>query len=580
MFKKDQSDNVSFRALTFGFLFIAAVIIIRLFYLQVIEHNYYATFALSSHEISEQLHPKRGDIYFQDSRNSEVRYPAAIIRQYYLVYAVPKEIKAEEKNDVINKMIEIFGYTEADKEKKEDLTMRLSKINDQYEPLAKKVSEETINKIKQATLPGIYYIGENWRYYPEENLASNILGFSRLDDNGNLVGSYGLEGYWNKQLAGKSGLLIGERSALGSIIAAAGKITVQAEDGADLVLTIDRALQNYACDSLKKEMENNQAKSASLVMMESKTGAILAMCSLPDFNPNNFSAVKDLKSFNNTNIFIPYEPGSVFKPLTMAAALDTGLVSPNTTFTDPCLRKIDGFTVRNAQDKCYGTITMTGVLENSVNTGMIWVEEKLGRERFLNYINKFGFGEKTGIELSSEMPGDISSLSKKGAIYGAAASFGQGITVTPIQIAAAYAAIANQGQMPKPFIVREIDYANGKKDITEPIISEKVLTPRAAQLLTGMLISDIENGHSKATKLKDYYLAGKTGTAQIAGKGGYIEDATNHTFAGFGPATNPKIVLVVKFEEPKSAWADYTAGPVFKEVMDFTLKYFALPKDK
>ena len=315
-------------------------------------------------------------------------------------------------------------------------------------------------------------------------------------------------------------------------------------------------------------------------MMDVKSGAILAMCSFPNFDPNNYSKAESVSAYNNTTVFTPYEPGSVFKPITMAIGLDLDLVFPNTTFTDPCVKKLNGFEIKNAQDVCYGVASMTEVLENSINTGAMWVEEKIGADRFKKYVNKFGFGEKTGIELSTEAEGDIRALDKKGEIWGAVASFGQGIMVTPLQLTVAYSALANGGDLMRPYIVAEKRYANGKTEKTEPQVNERVLSTRASKLVSGMLVSVIENGHSKEAKSADYYLAGKTGTAQIAGKGGYLEHVTNHTFAGYGPASNPKIAIVVKFEQPRRDWADSTAGPVFRDVMKFALGYLGVPKER
>src|SRR3989339_295541 len=531
-----EKDNRQLKYIAYFFILATIVIIGKLFVLQIVQAEYYRTFALTAHEIYKQLHPKRGEVFFQDTRTKQ-EYPAAINRQYFLIYAVPKEIKPE-------------------------------------------MASNTVDKLKAEKLSGIYFTPQEYRYYPEENLAAPILGFCRLNDDGTQqIGSYGIESYWNKILTGHKGFISGERGALGSWITMALHSQVNAKDGADLLLTIDRSLENKACDLLQKGMEEYQAKSASLVMMNPKTGAILAMCSLPDFNPNKYSEVKDLRSFSNNTIFVPYEPGSVFKPITMAAGIDLGLVSPNTTFNDPCVRVINGYSIHNAQNKCYGTKTMTEVLENSINTGMIYVEEKIGHERLGDYSKKFGFGEKTGIELGPEAAGDISSLDRKGEIFGAVGSFGQGLTVTPIQIAAAYSAIANKGLLPKPYIVAETRYPNGQKDITTVEKSNQVISERSAKLMSGMLTSVVEN-HYKIAKVKGYYVAGKTGTAQIPENGKYSAERTNQTFAGFAPATDPKFVLVVKYEEPQRQWAEQTSLFVFRDLMKFALQYYAVPNDR
>lgn len=572
---KEKTDN-RLRFIAVFFLAVALAIITKLFFLQIIQYDYYRTLALNSHEIYKQLHPKRGEIFFQDTRNKTL-FPAAINRQYYLIFAVPKDIKPEEISTTVDKLIKILNLPETDRE---ILNKKLSKTNDLYEPVAKKIDSNTYEKLKAEKLPGIYANEQEYRYYPEQNLAGPILGFSRLDDAGTeQIGSYGTEGYWNKILSGRKGFAIGERGAFGSLVTMSDHSQVNAQDGADLILTIDRSLEYKACSLLQKGLDEYQAKSASLVMMNPKTGAILAMCSLPDFNPNEYSQVKDIRQYNNTAIFTAYEPGSVFKPITMSAGVDLGLVTPNTTFNDPCVRVYGGYPIRNAQNKCYGTQTMTQVLENSVNTGMMFVADKLGHERLGDYAKKYGFGQKTGIELSPESSADISSLDKNGEIYAAVGSFGQGLTATPLQIAAAYSAIANQGLMPKPYIVSEVRYPDGKKEITTPQDSTSVISARTAKLISGMLVSVVEN-HYRAAKIPGYYVGGKTGTAQIAEAGKYSIDRTNHTFAGFAPASNPQFVLVVKYEEPQRQWAEQTTLPVFRDLLNFALQYYAVPNDR
>lgn len=577
MAARTEADN-SISYISFGFLLMAILIIARLFILQILQHDYYATMALSSHEIYKKIHPTRGEIYFQDTRSRQ-EYPAAVSRQYYLVFVSPREIAEADMASTSKALAEILQFDATVKKTLQEKILAGSKERSAYYPVAKKVNEATAEQIKNKKIKGVYMVAQEHRYYPENNLGANILGFLGQDKDGNPLGNYGAEGYWDKILAGKSGFLLGERGALGNWISLAGRTSVQAVDGADLFLTIDRTLEYRACDLLRKGFEDYGAKSAALVMMNPKTGAILAMCSFPDFDPNNYSQVDSLNAYNNTSIFTPYEPGSVFKPITMAAALDLGLLEPNTTFVDPCTRKIDNYTIHNALNKCYGEQTMTGVLENSINTGMIWVEEKIGRERFGGYVKRFGFGEKTGIDLDTEAAGNISSFDQKSKIHAATASFGQGLTVTPLQLAAAYGALANGGQLYKPYVVAEVRYPNGQVIKTQPQVVSAVISPRAAKLITGMLVSVVEKGHGRAAKVADYYLAGKTGTAQIPGPGGYSEE-TNHTFAGFAPADDPQFVLIVKYEAPKRAWAESTAAPVFRNLMDFAFDYYGLPNER
>lgn len=575
MLAKKQVDN-QIRFISVFILLAALIIIVRLFSLQVAEHKYYSALALDNHEIYKQLYPRRGSILLQDTRQKAKEYPVAVNSEYYLLYAVPRDIPSSQINSTTDFLAGILNFSP---EEKNNLLAKLSKNRDPYEPIAKKVSEDVKEKIKSANLSGINAVGQEFRYYPEGNLAANILGFTGQNEDGSQSGRYGIEGFWDKTLSGKSGFLAGERGALGSLIPLADRTLKQAEDGADLLLTIDRNLQYKSCQILKEGLDKHEAKSAALILMDPKTGAILSMCSLPDFDPNNYSDVTDVSVYNNTAIFTPYEPGSVFKPIIMSVGLDLGLVSPFTTYTDTGERIINGHKIHNALNKIYGLSTMTNVLESSINTGMIWVAEKIGQDRFKKYVEKFGFGKKTGIGLNTEAAGDISSLSKSAAIYNAVGSFGQGLTATPLQLVTAYAALANGGRMPKPYIVEEVRHANGQVEKTE-LQSEVVISGNADKLITAMLISVVERGGGKPAKMNDYYVAAKTGTAQIAVKGEYSAENTNHTFIGYFPASDPKFVLLVKYEQPKANWAESTAAPVFKDVAKFTLDYYGIPGDR
>ncbi|MFA6105246.1 MAG: penicillin-binding protein 2 [Patescibacteria group bacterium] len=573
--KPQVQDYYGHRLVALFFLGFALYIFGRLFFLQILRHDHYLAVAARSHETSEQVEAERGSIYFADSRTGE-SFPAAINKTYYLVYAVPKSIPASAVVSTTNKLATILKFDEV---KKSDLLEKLSEHASVYKVIEKKVSEEVANEIKKNNINGIRFEEQKYRFYPEDSIGASVLGFAQRNNAGELDGKYGIEGYFNKKLSGRAGYILGEKGAQGDWITLAERTNIQAENGCDIYLTIDRALQKYACDRLRQGLKDYKAKSASLVLMNPKTGAILAMCSLPDFDPNNYSQVDDLSVFNNTSVFVPYEPGSVFKTFTMGAGLDLGIVSPFTTYVDPCEMNINGYKVRNAEQKCYGRQTMTQVLEKSINTGVVWVEERLGGDRFRNYVKKFGFGEKTGISLSQEMSGDISSLDKRGEIFGANGSFGQGLTATPLQLATAYSAVANNGKLMKPYIVSEERYDDGHSEKSTPEVIDLAISEGAARLLSGMLISVVDN-HYFSAKIENYYVAGKTGTAQIPEKGKYSLERTNHTFAGFAPATRPVFTLIVKYEEPELKWAEQTALPVFHDVMQFALNYYGIPGDK
>lgn len=573
----ENSNNFRLRLLLSFFILFGLLVGVRLIFLMIFQHDFYVALAQGTHEANNHLFPVRGQIYVQDSRTQE-EFPLAMNRDYFLMYADTRKImNNEEATSTVAKLAFFFNY---DENRQTQIFNQLNKRTDPYEPIENKVDEDTMLKIKELNLPGIDFVRKIYRFYPENNLASAVVGFLGRDEKGNDVGHYGAEGYWNKELSGKGGFAFGPKSAMGALIPMAGGTFTPAEDGVDIVLTIDRALQYTACEKLRQKMAEYNAVSATLIIMDPNTGAIRTMCSLPDYDPNKYNEVKFANAFNNTSIFTPYEPGSVFKTITMSAAVNEGLLNPNTTFVDPGSRSgVCDKPIKNAQDKTYGPQTMSQVLENSVNTGMVFVVEKLGKEKFKKYLNDFGFGTRLGLELDSEMSGSINTLSankgNKIDCYAATASFGQGITVTPLQMASAYSVIANGGKLMKPYIVDEIRYADGHIEKTKPKEIRQVLEKKAALLTAGMLVNVVEKGHAKLAQIKGYFIGGKTGTAQIPGPGGYSLD-TIHTFAGIAPVDNPKFVMLIKFEKPDRPWAENTVVPIFGDIADFVLKYYGI----
>ncbi len=575
--KKETSD--SRLRFVLGFFFLLSLIIVgKLIILMIFQHSFYTALATGSREVYKSLFPVRGQVYMQDSRTGE-EYPLAMNRDYFIVYADTRAIKTdEEAENIAVKLAEVFNY---DEEKKMAVFLQLNKRSDPYEPIENKVDETVVDKLKELNLLGIAFSRRSLRYYPEGNLAAHVIGFLGKDSAGNDVGHYGIEGYWQKELAGSGGFFEGAESVSGGRIPLAGWNFKSAENGADILLTIDRTLQFKACEHLRQAMEEFGAVSASLVVMEPTTGKIRAMCSLPDFNPNEYNQVDSVDIYNNSSIFTPYEPGSIFKPVAMSGALNEGLITPNTYFYDSgsvdagCTKPI-----QNAGGKAYQDQTMTGILENSINVGMVQVVNILGKKKFIQYVEGFGFGIKTGIELDSEASGTIDSLSQnkgdKIDCYTATASFGQGLTATPLQLVSAFSAIANGGTLLKPYIVEELRYPDGKIDRFYPKEIRKVVDARSAMLLSGMLVNVIDRGQASAAKVAGYYLAGKTGTAQISGDGGYIED-TNHSFVGFGPVDDPMFALIIKFEKPRRQYSSSTAAPIFADIAKFILEYYQVP---
>lgn len=462
------------------------------------------------------------------------------------------------------------------------LISRLSKPDDPYEPIARHVSDEQLDLIKALQVEALDYLIEDTRAYPEPGFGGQVLGFLGKADDGQAVGRYGLEGYFDDYLTGKSGQLYSQNDLSGRWIGVGDRHFRPAIDGGDLLLTIDRTLQVEVCNILAAGVEHFNADSGTVIVIEPATGKILAMCGAPDFYPADYAKVEDAAVYNNPAIFSAYEPGSIFKPITMAAAIDTGAVTPDSRFTDPGEVEIDDFTIHNAANHVYGNVSMIEVLEESINTGMVWVMRQMGKSTLREYIHKFGFGEATGIQLKTEVSGNIESLDKQAEVYAATAAFGQGITVTPLQIATAYAALANGGLLMKPYLVDAMRYPDGTIEKTEPEPVRQVISPTTATTIGAMLVSVVEYGHGKKAAVPGYYIGGKTGTAQIARNGVYSATEFNGSFAGYGPVHNPKFAMVVKIENPKEGviYAESTAAPIFGEIAKFILEYYGIAPER
>ncbi|HMB66208.1 MAG TPA: penicillin-binding protein 2, partial [Patescibacteria group bacterium] len=501
----------------------------------------------------------------------------------------------EERGEDIEEEIEI-RKGEIIKEYKE----KLGKKNDPYEPIEKKVEKEKLKRMYdflwpedrgkpfsyqdlfiengqvyyqedgekvKMDLPGISHIIKKYRYYPEGEVGSHFLGFVSSEDSSR--GNYGLEGFFNQELAGQHGFIKSGTEEKENTIVINNKEYKKPRDGSDLILSIDRAIQFYVCRQLEEAVKKHGAESGSVVVVNPRSGGLIAMCSYPDFNPNKYNQVEDIQVYNNSVIFEDYEPGSVFKTITIGSALDREVISPGTTYKDEGKIKIDKWTIKNsdyASHGPHGVVDMNYVLTHSLNTGSIFAMEQTTPNVFGDYVKKFGFGSKTGIELEGESKGDIKNLRREDIpkIYAATASYGQGITATPLQMLMSYAAIANQGVLMKPYIVKKMLMSNGQAEVTEPVKIRRVISERAATLLSGMLVNVIEGGHAKKAGVEGYYVGGKTGTAQVASEEGGYGQKTIHTFVGFAPVEKARFAMLVKLNDPKDVkYSASSAAPLF-----------------
>ncbi|MBI2459482.1 MAG: penicillin-binding protein 2 [Parcubacteria group bacterium] len=436
---------------------------------------------------------------------------------------------------------------------------------------------------KELKIDGLGFSESSFRFYPEGSISSNILGFvGYVGDK--QKGRYGLEEFFDQELAGSPGSIKIERDAKGEPIIINDREYNQAADGSDLILTINRSIQFMACQKLNEAVSKHGADGGSVIILEPASGAVLAMCSNPDYDGNNYQTAGNIKDYTNPAIFSQYEPGSIFKVITMAMALDQEKITPQTVYNDTGQVIIAKYKIENSDHKANGPETMTQVLEKSLNTGAIFAMRSIGPDLFSEYVKKFGFGEKTGIELVGESKGDIKNLIKKpvGELYAATASFGQGLAVTPLQIATAFLALANRGLMMQPYLVKEIIKPDGSKFATKPKVIGRIVSEKAAAIIGGMMVNVVENGHGKKAGVKGYYVAGKTGTAQVpAPNGGYQPGAHIGSFAGFAPVDNPKFVMLVRIDQPRDVqWAESSAAPLFGELAEYMLNYWQIPRER
>lgn len=568
--KLSKYDRLDY--LRYGFVAFGAIIALRLFIVQIVQHGYYEALASDNHDLFEELFPERGEILVHDRYSTSGTVPIATNKILYEVHAEPVHITDPMATaQAIAPLLSI---------PKEELITKIDKPGDPDEILKRRVPEEVVQAIRELNLIGIEFREEQWRYYPETEYTAHVTGYYGYSDT-DKKGQYGLEGYFDKELAGLPGYVAGEKDAFGRFLTIGDNFIQEAVDGDDLVLTIDKNVQYNACSKLKSEVDRLSAKEGTLIIMHPANGAIIAMCNYPSFDPNVYNEVESIDVFVNSAVSDEYEPGSAFKPITMAAGLDSGAVTPNTTYVDTGQVTVAGYPIKNFDGKAYGTKTMTEVLENSLNLGTIFVVQQLGNQTFYDYVGAFGLGESTGIELANEYSGDISSLAELKDVYSYTGSFGHGITVTPLQLITAFATIANGGELMKPYIVEKRIVSSGAEIPTDTFVVRRVISEDTARTLTAMLVNVIDYGHAKRAGVEGYYLAGKTGTALVVNANGqYDTSRHNDTFVGYGPISNPQFVMLIKMNEPQSQYAEGSVVPLWGEVAKDVLNYYKVPPDR
>lgn len=535
----------------------------RLFYWQIFKGDNLRVSAAQQHARQQSVLPKRGEIKTSDGSSLVVNQPS------YFIYAEPQLI--ENKNIFSNSVAPLVG-----KQPQELLTL-LSDPDKKWVNIKRNADQSTKESLEKLELPGLGFQSQSMRYYPESSMAAHLLGFVGQDDQGQDRGYFGLEGYYNRELAGKQGSVFVERDPRGGQILIGDATRVEPEDGRTLILWLDRSIQYIIEEELKKGMSKYGAKEGSVIIMDPKTGGILAMASYPNYEPAKYlDYEKDL--YLNPVVANAYEPGSTFKPLIIAAGVEDKVIAPTTTFSEGGAVQIGEYSVRTWNDEYHGTINMTQVLQYSSNVGMVFVQRQLGDQKIVNYLENYGFGKKTGIDLEDESSPMLRDKKTWTEIDYATASFGQGIAVTPLQITRAVGAIANDGWLMEPRVVKEFRDKRGNVVKQKEKKISQVISSRTAKEVKDMMVSAVQYGEAKWAAPKGYKVAGKTGTAQIPVAGHYDEDRTIASFVGFAPADDPKFVMLVVLTEPQSSqWGSETAAPLFFVITKEIFKYLGIP---
>ena len=531
----------------------AFVVVGKLAYIQVLQHGYYRTLASEEHWRASEIAPPRGALLAADGA------PLAVSVGFETVYADASRLG--DKAAVASKLAPVLGETE------EAIAARLEEGGERPVVLRRHLPAETADRVKGLRLLNVYLEVEPLRLHPEGGLASQLIGFVGADHKG----LAGLERSLEKTIGGLPGSLQREVDAAESEIALGLREYRPPVRGADVVTTIDRFAQMLIERELDAAMERHAADAGTIVVLEPRTGAVLAMASRPSFrldDPDLFEAGKE-SLYRCPAVSDLYEPGSVFKVVTMAAGLDAGAIAPDEVYYDAGYYADGEVVIRNWDGQGRGWQTMAQILQRSLNTGSSYIAKKLGPARFYEYVRAFGFGEPTGIDL----PGEASGLVRTNAGSGWSGSdlltnsFGQGIGVTPLQMARAVAAVANEGRLMKPQLVREVRSPTATRQV-EPEVVRQVVRPETARTVTAMMVNAVEESVVGLAKVDGYRVAGKSGTAEMLVDGRYSRDDTVASFVGFAPAEDPRFLVLVAITRPKdNIWGEAVAAPIFSTIM-------------
>jgi cell division protein FtsI/penicillin-binding protein 2 len=564
--------SVKIRVLSIFFIVLFAILIVRLFYWQVIQGATLSNEARSQYDTSVVTTAPRGNILASDGSFWVLR------TQTYTLWANPKEL-SDTPTIIAQKLANLLVPDPTDKVSlfQETLKLQNSLSKDvSWVGLETKVTDDTKKNIEALGIQGIGFDPEDSSFYPEASSAAQLLGFVGKDQSGSNVGYFGLEGYYDLPLSGKPGFFGSQKNALGAPIISNDSTQVTAIPGVDLETGIDKRIQTLIESQLADGIQKYGAIGGSVTVMDPTNGEIMAMASLPSFDPANYSNYSNAL-FKNPVISDSFEPGSILKPVVMASGIDAGVVTPDTQ-CDICNGplKVAEYYIRTWNDKYTPNITMTNVIVNSDNVGMSFVGQKLGADNLYDYLTKFGIGQKTGVDLQGESAPKLREKGTWSDVDLATASFGQGVAVTGLEMVRAISAVANGGYLVTPHVVDFIKGEGWDQQInTNPPV--RIISQTAAEETTAMMVDAANNGEAKWCRIPGFDVAGKTGTAQIPVAGHYDATNTNHSFIGFAPAENPKFVMLVTLNSPTSSqWASETAAPLWYSIAKELFPYLGI----
>ncbi len=560
-----------------------ALVILRLSYWQIIKNDELASQAKDQYASKDVVDGSRGSIITAD------KFPLVVNQAVYTLGAYMPAV-VDTPGSIVDRImpnleLSIDDPAIATDEAKLKVALEELKTNTKstmldhltksgYVTLARALSVKEKENIEKLEIKGLTFDQSFVREYPEASMSAQITGFVGRDDVGKPVGYFGLEGYYDRELAGRSQIVKQEKDAGGNPLLVGDFQLMPGRDGRTLKLYLERGTQYIVEEELKKGIERYGATSGEVIVMDPKTGGILAMASLPSYDPFKFH-LYDSSLYKNPTVANTYEPGSTFKIFVMAAAFNEGVVKED-DHCDICesAYPIGKYFIKTWDETYRPGATPEDIIVHSDNVGMVWTEQRLGGEKMLEYIKKFGFGKKTGIDLQEETAPSLRT--KWGDIDYATSSFGQGISVTSIQVLSAAGAIANKGVLMEPHLVQSVI---GDTEVPiSPKEKGQVISADSAERITRLMVSAVDNGEAKWAAPKGYVVAGKTGTAQIAVEGHYDAEKTTASFIGFAPAKNPKFVMIVKLSEPQtSQWASETAAPLWFSIAKKLLPRYNIP---